>query len=769
MVSPSDSWRSRVLSHVGGPQTFKKIGVDAGVASLFAIGGWLTSDDGPLKDAPPNTKRLVNLAFGSPMLAKLTVPELVNTWKEREVPDFVMHGLTTAIALLGAGTNDRDMINSAAMLSTLFAMAGHLEEGVQSKSLEGVQKLEKMVPAVATLHGSNSAVPVDQLKLGEHVVVKHGEAVPVDGVVSHIEVAGKKSSLGAIHMPIALDGEGKQMAVTIGGKVPQGALAAEGTQLVVETKALAAESAISRNIEYLKAAESVPGKSVHSVKGGINNIYVPIMLAACAAEFAWTYYKHKKKHEKNTEAHETIPAVNRGDPWIVSGYPKKDHKKTDKKSDDPTQKADDDKDAPNDNQPPQAEGKHVRQRTNADHLRKAVKQTAELAIKMAPCAIAASMLVLPFVKNALASSHGVMVREDVALEKLKNVTHVLTDIRGTLTTGVSAFKGLHLWDDAAKVLKVCEAQVEHGLLGLLGKAQTASTHEVAASMRAAAAKVGHDLELLQGEVATSTITKGVKGSLHGGHEVMIGGKSMFTEHGHALPEELLKAADAHGGDLTYFRHQHGDEVRFGIASFRDELRPGVKEAITKLREDGKTVVLVTGMPKKSAEAILAELEPHAVPDNPIQLRADCIPLGKPGEMGKDDVVREFSRKEHTLVGIGDGENDAPFMSLVKKGGGIAMAVASTGAAATKDSASMVIEGVHQLPDLIKLSKNMSHALWLNVGAAASWMGLLVGSHYAGYHMKTQTASVLHEAPTFMITLASLMQSLSLTGKMGKAV
>ncbi len=101
------------------------------------------------------------------------------------------------------------------------------------------------------------------------------------------------------------------------------------------------------------------------------------------------------------------------------------------------------------------------------------------------------------------------------------------------------------------------------------------------------------------------------------------------------------------------------------------------------------------------------------------------------------------------------------MTLVKNGGGIAMAMASTGAAVTKDKASIVIEGIHQVPDLMKLSKNLSHALWLNVGVAASWMTLLVGTHVGGFHMKTQTASVAHEAPTFLLTLASLGQSLKL--------
>lgn len=742
-----------MLSHVGGAQTFKNIGKDAGLAGLFAIGGVLTSDDGPLKDATPATKRLVNLAFGAPMLAKLELPALKETWKERGIPDFVMHGLTATVAALGAGTNDRDMITSAAMLAALFSMAGHLEEGVQSKSLAGIQKLEELVPETAHLHKTNMSVPISDVKMGHHVRVVDGGTIPVDGIVKHIEVAGEKSSLGAIQMPRALDGEGKQMAVTIGGKVPQGAIAADGTKLVVETKALAADSAISRNIQYLHEAESVPGKAAHSITGSIKNIYVPIMLAAVAAEFAWSYHKHKKKHDKQAEAQKLQKEHN------LDGIDKA-HWDEDKKASQKLMGAG------------SATGeldmsgweRGNRARTNVDHARKSVKRSTELAIKMAPCAIMASLLVIPFIKNALASSHGVMVREDAALENLKKVSHVLTDIRGTLTTGVSDFKGLHVWDSASNALKSAATEVEHSLLGLMGKAQTASTHEIATSVRKAAADAGHDLQLAAGEKVKNYITRGVSGKFADGHEIMMGGKRVFEDNGHTLPGALLKAAEERGGDVSFFRHTQGENVQYGIASFNDELRAGAKEAIQKLRKDGKEVVLVTGMPKKSAEAILKELDTHDMPNNPIHLRAECLPRGKAGNIGKDDVVKEFTKEKGLIAAIGDGENDAPFMTQVKNAGGISMAIASTGAAVTKDKASMVFEGIHQLPDLMKLSKNMSHALWLNVGAAASWMSLLVGSHYAGHHMKAQTASVLHEAPTFLLTLASLGQSLRLTGQ-----
>lgn len=733
--SVSEPWHRRIVSHVGGAPTVKKIGKDAGIASLFAIGGWLNSEDGPLKDASPGTKRLVNAAFGAPMLLKLQGPELIKTWKAREVPDFVMHGLTTAIGVLGASTNDRDMINSAAMLATLFSMAGHLEDGVSAKSLEGVEKLEGIVPAKARQHGSGAMVHVPDIKPGDMLHLKAGEVVPVDGVVTHIEHHGVPSGMGSVTFPAVLSGEGNPVTVTLSERLPQGAVVAPGHEVVMEAKALASDSVISRNVQYIKDAEKVQGQTAHSIEHGIKKIYVPIMLAACAAEFAWSYYKHQKKHAKDallTDA-DDVKRWEKAEALLDGGH----------------------------DEAQEAEKK--RPRTTVDHVRKSVKRTAELAIKMAPCAIMASMLVIPFVKNALAAKHGVMVREDAALEKLKNVTHVLSDIRGTLTTGVSKFSGLNVWDETGKALQKIGAEGEVFMLGLMGKAQRGAQHEIATSVRAAAAAKGHTLELAAGETAQAIGAHGVRGSLQDGHEIVMGGKRLFKESGHELPEGLAAAVERFGGDTCFFRHEHEGVVRYGIADFLHELRPGVKEAVAALRRDGKKVVLVTGMPQRTAESVLAKLDCGTMPHNPIELRAECMSLGGVGGRGKDDVVREFSaRKKNVLAAIGDAENDAPFMMQVKNAGGVSMAVASTGAAVTKDKASMVVEGVHQLPDLIALSRGLSHALWLNVGAAASWMTLLVGSHYAGYHMKAQEASVLHEVPTFLLTLASLGQSLKLT-------
>ena len=717
ITTSSPGWAARVLSHVGGKATLKHVGRDAGISSLFVIGGYLTKDEGPLKDATPQIKRLVNLVFGSPMLATLTLPELIKTWKEMKepggkaaIPDFVMHGLTTAIALLGISNNDREMITAASMLATLFAMAGHLEAGVEAKSLDGIGKLKALIPAKAKrlrYPGGQLVEEVDiaALKLGDHVLVAHNEPVPVDGKIIGIYKDSEELAHGAIHSDVSYNGEGVQHPVSVTSPVRQCARPAEGTNMVVEVKAVAAESTLMREIDFLKKAEDMPSHAAHRIKRGISNIYVPAMMAACAAQFALAYHRDHQKHAG------------------CALDPKKP-----------------------------AEAIQSTERSTKTHgakhsTKKAVKRTAELAIKMAPCAIMASTLVIPFVKNALASTHGVMIRKESSLDTMKNITHVVTDLRGTLTKGVTEFRGLHIVGQDGRLVE----KNDHALLAMIGKAQSVSTHHVAEALKIASAKAGHSLKLAADESSVLHMNKGVSARL-GKHRLVVGCKELLEESGYVVPEALVRGACNYEGSTTYFCHELDGVQCFGFAGLQDELREGTKHAINALVERGVTITVATGMEEASAQYLVKQLSP----EGKIQLRAACDP-----ELKTRIVASLMADKRNVVAAVGDAANDAPFMKYVEKNGGVSLAIKSTAAAVTEEAASAVVQGIHQLPDLMTLSRRLSHALWLNVSAAVSWMTLLVGSHIMGHEMKTEHASIAHETPTFLLALAGLAQSLSL--------
>lgn len=728
----------------------KAIGGDVGVAGLFALGAYLTSDDGPLKDASPNTKRLLNAVFAAPVGYRILGPglrddlpnlkNLKQVWHDEKVPDFLMTALSSTIGVLGIGMNDRTMMQSAAMLAVLFSMAGRLEDGVMEKSAEGIDALEKIVPATAkrrTDNGTLETIETHAIKEGDHLVVAAGETVPVDGHLVEMTGGGKNSAIGAVAMPKALNGENIIAPLQKGEPVPQGAVAHE-SHFVVKASGTAAESTILKNVQFLREAEeSAPAHAIHSIKNTVNKAYIPLMVAAVAAQFGLSYYLDDKKHKLKDKMMRKAAG-------------------TDK-----------------DGKAPEGESEYLQKHGVKHKLNTSVKRSAELAIKMAPCAITASMLLMPFAKNRLAAHHGILVREEAALEKAHSITHVLTDIRGTLTKGVAEFGGLHEWVEGG--FKQLPEKLENTMLGLIGRAQAESTHPLAKTLRTEASKRGVAMNISAADKVASHPGMGVAAELEHGAHITIGSSKLFEHQKVALPKGLVEAAEAQHGDVSYIRYHDPQTQRthFGIAAFDDPLREGVVDAVHTLRKQGKKVVLVTGMPETAAQKIVKQLEQKPVPENPLELRAGRIHLGEKGKPGKDDVVREFIRPDkHVIATIGDGENDAPFMAMMKEHGGLSFAIGSTGAGATKDVASMVIDGIHQLPDLMSLSRNISRAMMINVSAAAAWMAALIGSHILGKEMKTEHASIAHEAPTFLMVIASVMESIHLTKKLpniGKAL
>ncbi|VAI91427.1 unnamed protein product [Triticum turgidum subsp. durum] len=121
----------------------------------------------------------------------------------------------------------------------MFNLAHIAEEYFTSKSMYDVRELKENHPEFALLletsgdesaHFSNlnyAKVPVHDLEVGSHILVRAGEAVPVDG-----EVYQGSSTITIEH----LTGETKPVERTVGDAIPGGARNLEGMMIVKVTK-----------------------------------------------------------------------------------------------------------------------------------------------------------------------------------------------------------------------------------------------------------------------------------------------------------------------------------------------------------------------------------------------------------------------------------------------------------------------------------------------------------------------------------------------------
>ena len=146
-----------------------------------------------------------------------------------------------------------------------------------------------------------------------------------------------------------------------------------------------------------------------------------------------------------------------------------------------------------------------------------------------------------------------------------------------------------------------------------------------------------------------------------------------------------------------------------IIAVADTIKDGSKEAVSRLKEQGLTVVMMTGDNEATAEAIAAEVGIDRV-------FAEVLP----GD--KSSYVAQL-QKEGLIVGmVGDGINDAP--ALAQADVGLAIGTGTDVAMETADV--ILMRGdLRSVPQAIKLSKATMRNIHQNLGWAFGYNVVLI--------------------------------------------
>ncbi len=155
--------------------------------------------------------------------------------------DFLMIASAIGAAYLGNWAE-------GATLLFLFSLAEALETFAMDRTRHAIEKLMALRPkeAVVRRDGQEVVVPVEEVEIGDEVIVRPGESIPVDGVVVEGISAVDQS-------PIT--GESVPVTKRPGDKVFAGTINAEGS-LIVRTTKKAADSTLARIIQLVEEAQS---------------------------------------------------------------------------------------------------------------------------------------------------------------------------------------------------------------------------------------------------------------------------------------------------------------------------------------------------------------------------------------------------------------------------------------------------------------------------------------------------------------------------------
>jgi Cu+-exporting ATPase len=166
---------------------------------------------------------------------------------------------------------------ASAVVITLVLLGKWLEARAKTQTASAIRALQGLRPDFARVRrdGVDSDIAVEQVRLGDLVVIRPGERIPVDGTIVE----------GASHVDESLiTGESLPVAKHQDDKVTGGAINGDGL-LVARTDAIGAETTLSRIIRLVESAQSAKAPIQHLVDK-VSAVFVPIVLLIALATFA---------------------------------------------------------------------------------------------------------------------------------------------------------------------------------------------------------------------------------------------------------------------------------------------------------------------------------------------------------------------------------------------------------------------------------------------------------------------------------------------------
>ncbi len=168
---------------------------------------------------------------------------------------------------------------SAAVVVTLVMLGKYMESRSKGKTSEAIRKLMELAPDTALLirNGEEVTVPTQEVAVGEHILVKPGSRVPLDGIVVSGESSVDESMLTGESIPV----EKKTGDTVIGGSMNyNGAMEVEVTHVGGDTTL----SKIVKMMEDAQGRKAPISKLADTVAG----YFVPaVMVIALVAALMW--------------------------------------------------------------------------------------------------------------------------------------------------------------------------------------------------------------------------------------------------------------------------------------------------------------------------------------------------------------------------------------------------------------------------------------------------------------------------------------------------
>jgi len=494
---------------------------------------------------------------------------------------------------------------TSASIITLIATGKLLEVRAKGRTSEAIRQLMGLRPKTARVVRDSEEidVPIDTVEVGEMVIVRPGEKIPVDGLIVEGHSAVDESMITGESLPVDKAPGDKAIGATINR---QGLLKLEATAVGRET----ALAQIIRLVEEAQASKA----PIQRLADKVAAIFVPAVAATALVTFLiWMF--------------------------LVPG---------------------------------------------ATFTQALIRMVAVLIIAC-PCAMGLATPTAIMVGTGRGAGMGILFKNSGALERAHELTAVVLDKTGTITTGEPTVTDIA----AAGVNGTKAAITQNDVLRLAASAERGSEHPLGESIvKAAEAKinVGSLPELSEPEDFESITGRGVRATVEG-QAVLVGSRKLLEEAGIEL-NRLADHASRLQDEAKTVIWVAADGKAQGLIAVADTLKEGSREAIALMKRAGLHVAMISGDNTATAEAIAREAGIDEV-------FAEVLP----GE--KAAYIRQLQDAGQVVAMVGDGINDAP--ALAQSDVGIAIGTGTDVAMETAD-VTLIRGDLRAVPEALALSR-----------------------------------------------------------------
>ncbi|MFU1992799.1 heavy metal translocating P-type ATPase [Priestia megaterium] len=353
----------------------------------------------------------------------------------------------------------------------------------------------------------------------------------------------------------------------------------------------------------------------------------------------------------------------------------------------------------------------------------ALEKLIAVLVIACPCALGLATPTSIMAGSGRAAEFGILFKGGEHLEATHKIDTILLDKTGTVTNGTPELTDV----------RIAQGYKENELLQLVASAERLSEHPLAQALVAGIKNKGIEI---QDPLSFEAIPGyGVKATVQE-RELLVGTRKLMNQYKVNIDTALEEMTNLEQEGKTAMLVAL-DGKYAGMLAVADTIKATSKEAVSRLKEMGLEVIMITGDNRQTAQAIAmqAGIE-HVI--------AEVLPEGKAEE------VKKLQQQGKKVAMVGDGINDAPALALAD----IGMAI-GTGTDVAMEAADITLMrgDLMSIADAIEMSRktisnikqNLFWAMGYNtLGIPIAAVGLLA-PWVAGAAMAFSSVSVVLNA------------------------